>query len=291
MTTDQTTTRLVAARPDVECAPADVTSAQERDALLRSIMRQPPAAHAPQRHLAPGLIAAVVLSAVIGGLLVIDNDRAAREVAGPASASTPARVVLDEIDLAMTAAAEGVVHIETDFGNGVLWATWLDETTGRWRSQSRTLDGQPIYDHQVDARDDGTTVTVVSYNDRAWWSHTAPEERDQARLYLTPEEIRSQLRDGTLRELGRHGDLIHLRGDGVRKAPATFTPTVDLWVDSTSYLPTRSTSQVDGKPAVTSTYTWLLRSDENVRQTEVVIPPSFVHLAGAPAQTDPAGQD
>ncbi|TDV40136.1 hypothetical protein [Actinophytocola oryzae] len=54
---------------------------------------------------------------------------------------------------------------------------------------------------------------------------------------------------------------------------------IDLWVDSTSYLPVRETSTViDGpaKPVMTSDYDWLPRNDENLAKLELSPPPDFV---------------
>jgi hypothetical protein len=54
---------------------------------------------------------------------------------------------------------------------------------------------------------------------------------------------------------------------------------IDLWVDSTSYLPVRETSTViDGpdKPVMTSDYTWLPRTEENLAKLELTPPPDFV---------------
>jgi hypothetical protein len=274
--------RLVAARPDHALAPSDVTTSAEREAMLRSIVAEPRGTAPPRRHhFTATVIGAAAVATLIGGVLLVDTGVAPSGVDRPSS-SAMQPVVLEHIELAVASGSRGVVHIETDFGNDVTWTTWLDETTGRWRSESRTIGGQPLYGHQVDVGDGGTTVVVVSYGDHAWWTYTAPDERSEARLYLTPDEIRAQLRDGTLHELGREGGQIHLRADAATKAPGSFTPVVDLWVDSTSYLPTRSTSQIEGSPPVSATYRWLPRSDDNVRQTELVIPETFVQLPAAP---------
>jgi hypothetical protein len=283
--------RLAAAHPDLP-SPSAVTGADEREALLQAILSDVRLGRRTDSHrVRTALVGAAAASTLVVGLVTLGPDNTVPRDAGRAVPSpSPPRVVLDHIELAVASAAHGVVHIETDFGNGVLWAIWVDETTGRWRSQSRTVAGEPIFDHQVDSSSQGTNVIVVSYADHAWWAYTAPDERSEAQLFLTPDQIRSQLRDGAMRQVDESRTEIHLRAGPVQKTPTTFTPTVDLWVDASTHLPTRSSAHIEGKPTTTSTYTWLPRSDDNLRNTEVTIPDTFTKLPGAPETVGEAGR-
>ena len=53
---------------------------------------------------------------------------------------------------------------------------------------------------------------------------------------------------------------------------------IDLWVDSTTYLPVRETSTVidsGDAPVMTSDYDWLPRTEENLAKLELTVPPDF----------------
>lgn len=282
----RTIERLAAARPETD-DPMDVAGADHRDRLLLSILADPAAA--PSRHLPIARIAGAAAAAAVAIALItgLPSNQGAPKPDTAGSAQT-APLLLDRVKLAVAEGANGILRIESDYGNGVRWETWLDEPGQQWRSTSRTPDGHALYEHQVNEGTEGTSVVVVSHQDRAWWTYTAPEWRDSAKLYLTPEEIRTQLENGELREIARRSEAdreeVLLRGDASQKAPGVYTAAIDLWIDADTYLPTRLSATLAHGRAATVTYTWLPRTEKYLRNTRVDITGGYRHLPNAPAQ-------
>ena len=291
--TSDTLERLAAARP-LALDPIDVASDGAREHLLASIIAAPAQAHR-RRHPVVSAAAASAAGAAAAAAAIVLAAGAPPVPERPGATTTAVAPndprLLDQVELAVAQGAAGILRIQSDYGNGVEWETWLDETDQRWRSTSRTPEGRLLYEHQIQGGADGTTVVVVSHQDRAWWTYTAPDWREPSKLYLTPEEIRAQLDDGTLREVPRQPDdganELRLRGEASEKAPGVYTAAIDLWVDAQTYLPTRLRASLRGGQAATATYTWLARTQDSLDNTKLEPPANYRHLPGAPTQVEP----
>lgn len=295
--------RLAEARPEAAARTAELVTADERDAVLQAIFLAeavPAAPTAPARRRRRMRVATALAAPALAGLVVVALVWAGAPSAdGPSRPAVPGEsagenVVLDRVRLAVAAADDLVLHMKSDHGNGVLWEAWHDTVDRHSRSTSLTLAGAPMYDHELRTGAEGTTVKVVSHGDRAWWTYVAPQERDGYRstLGLLAEDIRAQLADGTLEEIGPETldgrDVLHLRWVPESK-PGFLTVPGDMWVDVTTYLPVRSVNRwgVNGEKATRSDYEWLPRSAATLARLTAPVPAGFVQRSAAP--TDPPG--
>ena len=272
--------RLTAARPDDDIAVLSVSRA-ERSRLLQDILGSVEVpVHASRRRVAVG----AALAAAVLGLAVGDVSGTRAPTAEPPIGPRGTRVVvLDQVRLAMAGSSSSIVHLRSDPGNGVLWESWHDEATGRSRSVSSSPHGAPMYDHEFTPTEEGLHVKVVSHADRGWWEYTAPAERGM-RVGPTPDEVRAQVADGTLREAGREagegGDLIRFRSEGTSDDTKRSQP-FDLWVDASTHLPIRSaTEQPGGRPPIVTWYEWLPR--DQGAPLHVTVPEGFRRFERAP---------
>lgn len=270
--------RLAAARP------ADVVIGDaERDAMLSSIVMSTVALPRSSRRRAWRATAvATAMATAAAAAVVMSAEVAHRSPAVPPSVGArPDQTTLESVRLAVSRSSDFVLHVRTDFRNGVLWDAWFDDVTRRARTRSSSLTGTPVYDHQMSCADGGCSVRVVSYVDRAWWDYNVPEDLAATSDVPTPDEIRAQVNDGSLREVGREGALLHLRADAASSAERKDSG-FDLWVSSDSYLPMRiETPGFEGQ-AVVSTLDWLSRSPENLEALVAPVPDGFAQLREPP---------
>lgn len=266
--------RLAEVRPE----PTAIVDAGERERLLRMIVAEPPTR---VRRRVPLLVRAAAVPAMVGALVVALSlgGSPPAEVEPPSTTAAP--TVLDRVKLAMAAAESDdlLLHVRSDFGNGVLWSAWHDATGERSRSTSTTMDGAPLYDHEMTA----SKVRVVSYKARAWWEYDVDEARGEKIRFdggLTAADIKAQLDDGTLEQVAEETvdgrAVLHLRWIPVEKGNVRIAPG-DLWVDAATHLPIRSVAQMDGKPPVRSDFEWLPRTAETEANLTMPLPAGFVH--------------
>lgn len=297
MSTTTPLRRLAEARPDIAERTRDLVGPAERETLLASILATEEAAvpSPAQRRArlatamaAPALVGAAVVAVVVAGTPSADVPA---PVDGPATTAA-APVVLNKVRLAVAAADELILHMRSDHGNGVLWESWHDTVDQTSRMTSLTMAGRPIYDHELrEGLGDMMTVRVVSYNDRAWWTYTTSPGRGDTKNVegLLPDDIRSQLADGTLEEIGPATldgrEVLHLKWTP-RSKPGFVTRPGDMWVDASTYLPVRSVNRwgVNGEKSTRSEYEWFPRSAENLAKLTAPVPPGFVQRAGAPEE-------
>ena len=295
MTTNPTLERLAKLAPATEEDAMAAVSSEQRERLLRAIVSSDPSssevAARPMRRArvpARALSVAAGIALAVAAVAVIDPGEQAPGRTSDAVEATPSRaIVLDRIRLAVASADELILHVRTDHGIGVMWDNWFDATTGRARSTSSTPRGAPMYDHEFGHDENGSWVRVVSHGERAWWEYRS--DRFPAHGW-SAEDIRKHLDEGTLVEVAREESAgrpeIRLRWapenapDGIRLQPG------DLWVDASTYLPSRSTANDRGR-TVTMQFEWLERSSENLRFLDAPVPDGFRQLDGAPA--DPPG--
>lgn len=120
----------------------------------------------------------------------------------------------------------------------------------------------------------------VDYERETWHAHHETEAPPATEVpdILDADALKQAIDEGRMELIGseRVGDrdTHHLRLFATHRGYQ-----IDLWVDSTSYLPVRETSTViDGpaEPVMTSDYDWLPRTEENLAKLELTPPPGFV---------------
>ncbi|MEO3745918.1 hypothetical protein [Plantactinospora sp. B5E13] len=151
-----------------------------------------------------------------------------------------------------------------------------DRTRGPIRlSQSHLVTGP-------EGDQDGVTVDYLL---KQWWTGPLPDEDPTGMPDITdPESIREAITDGTVELVGKEKvdgvDTLHLQLFGPHRSYR-----IDMWVDETTYLPVQGTAvkRIGGQgpgefPAaatVTTRYSWLPRTAENLRHLELTPPPGF----------------
>jgi hypothetical protein len=189
---------------------------------------------------------------------------------------------------ALDAASDRVAHVQAAVGwqtlDGQTLEQWRDPASSRWRVNETAPDGKPRRAMLVTGPDDGTrTVLTVDYADRAWWTYRLdqpdlPSEGSWIPMSDGPVDIRNTLRRlsmhvaGTERVDGR--DTVHLAG----QKPTGRGIAIDIWVDAATYLPVRM-AVVSPDMSLTSRYTWLPRTPDNLAPFDLRPPAGFTQRA------------
>lgn len=206
---------------------------------------------------------------------------------------------------ALRSAEEYVIHEKEMLDTGYL-EYWTDRATERYRVDAYSTLIQP--DQEATGSDNVITLparpdevptgplhrtqstagdgplgdryyTTVDYERETWSTYHDTSEPPTLEVpdVLDADALKQAIDEGRIELIGPEpiGDknTHHLR------LFATFRGyQIDLWVDSTSYLPVRQTSTVIGgsaKPVLTSDYDWLPRTEENLAKLELTPPPGF----------------
>ena len=213
---------------------------------------------------------------------------------------------------ALGQASQYVIFAKSTYASGH-YDTWVDRATQRYRIDTytatitplpRSEDGKIVLTDPKDivegpvTRDqsisvsgpDGDQDTVtVDYRLRKWFTdHTAYGKAPSDLPDLTdPDSVREAVADGELDLVGPEKvdgrDTLHLRVFGPDRSYR-----VDMWVDSTTYLPVQEASakssgetgeqEFPASYAVTTRYSWLPRTGENLARLVVTPPPGFTHV-------------
>lgn len=124
------------------------------------------------------------------------------------------------------------------------------------------------------------TYVQVDYDRKTWsTSHDdSPPIEGEVPDILDADALKQAIDEGRMELIGAETidgkDTHHLRLFATRRGYQ-----IDLWVDSTTYLPVRQTSTViggDPEPVMTSDYDWLPRNEENLAKLVLTPPPGFV---------------
>jgi hypothetical protein len=185
--------------------------------------------------------------------------------------------------------------------NGYVTDSLADPVTGRTRHDSYDPRGARLTTIGLTpGTSGGLDALVADHQARAWWTWTAPPDpgpgRSDGRVvstYSDPTQIRDALRDGTIRVIGEETlnghDTLHLRCALPR---GSLSPVLDLWVDTATYLPYRSTTTStrpeDGGRRYTVDFTWQARTPAHLRQLVVTPPAGFTRHA-KPIEPTPSG--
>jgi hypothetical protein len=204
---------------------------------------------------------------------------------------------------AVSRAADYVIFAENTYDGGH-YEEWIDKATQRYRNdvydRSVTISGTaadgkmtvpaqppqvPIHlnqSHAVSGPPGNQTITTVDYNLHTWSVGHLTDRPDPASdVDVTDaDSVRKAITTGTVELVGKETvdrrDTLHLRVYGPDRSYR-----LDMWVESTSYLPVRETAAKGGpdefpqSATVTTTYTWLPRTEENLAKLTLTPPPGF----------------
>jgi hypothetical protein len=271
--------RLTEATQDVYAAPdlaATVRRAHDRRTLTRAVLAVP--------------LAAVTVAAV--SLVAASN---ADGVHAPPSASSSAPAVLDvayvtamtDAALAKTSDAVLRLHAERTLGKNspYHWEQVIDQKTGQYRHDSYA-GATMVLSVACSARRGGaSTLTVVDYTKRTWWSEPGPGLPIIDTLtsgYEEPENLRAALKSGKVTIVGAEPlngrSTLHLQITNPWKGPR-LAIYQDLWVDPKTYLPVRlswvNVWREVSKDTIVLDYEWLPRTPENRGELELTPPAGF----------------
>lgn len=218
--------------------------------------------------------------------------------------------VKEQTSKALGQASKYVIFSKSTYDGGY-YDTWTDPATGRYRNDTYTTivyrpssdkkgsvratapdpDGiayGPMHrqqSHAVSGPMDSRRVVSVDYEREHWTvdRDAVPVHRDIP-VITDPESIRKAIKDGTVELLGEEKvngvKALHLRIFGPKRSYR-----IDMWVDSGTYLPVREIAGKAGKDgvfpasaAVTSMYSWLPRTKENLSLLELTPPAGFTRV-------------
>ncbi|SCE67788.1 hypothetical protein GA0074695_0242 [Micromonospora viridifaciens] len=217
---------------------------------------------------------------------------------------------------ALGQASQYVIHAKNSYGSGH-YDEWIDKATQRYRNDVYTSEvpaspapdgkaGQadreetarapqapgeqpagPVHlsqSHAVSGPKRNQTIITVDYNGKWWSKDHAPAVEPAISVDITDaDSVHKAISHGTVELLGNEKvngvDALRLRIDG-----PNWSYRIDMWVDSTTYLPVQQTAtKGDGdalvpSSTVTTTYTWLPRTGENLARLVLTPPPGFVRV-------------
>jgi hypothetical protein len=257
---------------------------------------------------AAAAVAVVVVTTAGGG------SQQTNAAAPPASGgSGPVRVenvayVQEQTLKALSKSSQYVINATNTYEGGH-YDEWTDKATQRYRNDvydtsiavpGRAADGKtrlpdpkemtpgPIHLHQshaVSGPDGDQDIVTVDYDLRTWSTGHLTDKRPTDIPDITDaDSIRKAISDGTVELVGKEDvdglDTLHLRLFG-----PDHSYRIDMWVDSTTYLPVREIAAKSTGPdefpasaAVTVRYTWLPRTEENLAKLVLTPPPGFKHV-------------
>jgi hypothetical protein len=144
----------------------------------------------------------------------------------------------------------------------------------------------PIHLHQshlVTGPEGDRHIVTVDYDRKQWYTSHSTDKNLWPDI-TDPDSIRKAITDGTLELVGKEKvdglDALHLQLFGPKRSYR-----IDMWVDETNYLPVQATAVKDtgggefpATATVTTKYSWLPRTEENLAHLVLTPPPGFEHV-------------
>jgi hypothetical protein len=167
--------------------------------------------------------------------------------------------------------------------------TWTDKQTGHYRIDMFRADGSRDHSLMMTVADGKYSGIQVDYVDRTYDELAGPAEDAiaPAAVPTDPASIKAWLDKGQLEIVGQEQvgghDTVHLR---LKVGTADYA--VELWVDTTSFLPYKTVADTTGQVsdnAEVSTFEWLPRTDENLSHFDLTRRPASRRTAPAPGAT------
>ncbi len=271
-----------------------------------------------------GAIATPVAAAAVVAVVVSIQATPSRSITAAPTSAAPAsaqpRIVTVAYIQAETVKALGqgtqyVIYSKDTYESGY-YETWTDKATQRYRNDiytrlpaatqaGRTGDGKmPLpsspstppsgpphrqQSHAVKGPWESQEITTVDW-EKKWWSvdHLS-DDKPQTPIPdpTDPDGMRKAVAEGKVELVGQEKigtvDTHHLRVIGPRREYK-----IDLWVDSTTYLPVKETAVKAGtkqggeefpeSKGEVITYTWLPRTEENLAKLTLTPPADFKQL-------------
>ena len=230
------------------------------------------------------LIAAAAAVAVVVSTGTVAPEKPQVDAAPPTT--TQPRVenlahVQDMTIQALRSVEEYVIHEKNLLSSGYD-ESWTDRATERYRMDAYSrIDGPMRLTRSIagKGRLGDLHYVYVDYDRKTWhaFHDTEPPPPLEVPDILDADALKKAIDEGRMELIGAENidgrDTHHLRLFATIRGYQ-----IDLWVDSTSYLPVRETSTVIGgpdEPVMTSEYTWLPRTEENLAKVELTPPPDF----------------
>ncbi|MEU4522607.1 hypothetical protein AB0F52_28325 [Amycolatopsis sp. NPDC024027] len=271
-----------------------------------------------------GAIATPVAAAAVVAVVVSTQATPDRSVTAAPSSAAPSsaqpRIVTVAYIQAETVKALGqgtqyVIYSKDTYESGY-YETWTDKATQRYRNDvytrlpaaaqaSRTGDrkmtvpaGPPTppsgpphrqQSHAVKGAGEGQEITTIDWEGNWWSVDHLSDGKPQTPIPdpTDPDGMRKAVAEGKVELVGQEKigavDTHHLRVIGPRREYK-----IDLWVDSTTYLPVKETAVKGGNKqggeefpeskGEAITYTWLPRTEENLAKLTLTPPDGFKRL-------------
>ncbi|HEY9472346.1 MAG TPA: hypothetical protein VIS06_00705, partial [Mycobacteriales bacterium] len=212
---------------------------------------------------------------------------------------------------ALSQASQYVIFAKNTYASGH-YDQWFDRATQRYRIDTYTAtitqpvgeDGKivlpdpkqivkgPVARDQsisVSGPDGDQDIVTVDYRLRQWFTDHDAHGKTPSDLPnpTDPDSVRRAVADGELDLVGPEKvggrNTLHLRVFGPDRSYR-----VDLWVDSTTYLPVQEAAakgtgetgaqEFPASHTVTTRYSWLPRTEKNLAHLVVTAPPGFKHV-------------
>ncbi|GAB3947842.1 hypothetical protein [Micromonospora vulcania] len=178
--------------------------------------------------------------------------------------------------------------------------SWNDPKTSRHRQDNEIYFGDT---RSYTVGVDGSHATELNHDKKKWWTYevvqATPVDGDQIQSLqpaLNPDGLKRALDNGKLTLVGKESvdgkPAVHLQWlggpDSAMDQAKTTEASMQIWVDSETYLPVRVISKGFGGTTTTN-FEWLPRTPENLAKLEVTAPAGYQKLPCVPMPTKDCG--
>jgi hypothetical protein len=256
---------------------ADVRPAAD---LLRQVERR----HVRrQRRIVAAALVPLLVGAVATAFAVRGGSAPPVAEPPPAVTASPSIITVGYLTERATAAladvSDYVVHSHLDLGRDNRWEGWRDMRTGQRRDLRLAPDGSTTSANSERLLPSLDREQVqISFPDQTYRVTTLGppcEPNFVIGIIRDPPKISNALQDGSMELVGPE-TLDGTRAEHIRlvRPPAGYEGLLlDLWVDSSTFLPVRLT--IGGSNPTQADYEWLPRTPENLALTTLEVPAGF----------------